>query len=353
MPNHIVIVDRAGDWKPEFPDLPVVTAKDYLAGTGYSATRDLRVLNLCRSYRYLSLGYYCSLLAEARGHRIMPSVRTLNDLSRKAIYSLDFDELDEQAQRAFGKPRAGLTATVIEMDIFFGQCSVKMLQELARQLFDAFRAPLMRIEFRLSGKWRLHALKALNLNSLSGPQEEQFIETLNAFLSKRWRQPRSRRRFRYDLAILQNPQETMPPSNSRALKHFVSAGKEFGIDVELIERKDFSRLAEFDALFIRETTALDHYTYQFAKKAEREGMVVIDDPDSIVKCTNKVYLEELLRAHRIDTPKAVIVSRDNLAQLEELLDYPMVLKIPDGSFSRGVFKVETRSDLNERAGRRV
>jgi glutathione synthase/RimK-type ligase-like ATP-grasp enzyme len=47
----------------------------------------------------------------------------------------------------------------------------------------------------------------------------------------------------------------------------------------------------------------------------------------------------------------VILSRDNLAQLEEQLDYPMVLKIPDGSFSRGVFKVEQRHELNERAGR--
>ena len=54
-----------------------------------------------------------------------------------------------------------------------------------------------------------------------------------------------------------------------------------------MEKKDYLRLAEYDALFIREDTSLDDHTYRFSKKAEKEGMVVIDDPNSILKCTNK------------------------------------------------------------------
>ena len=80
-------------------------------------------------------------------------------------------------------------------------------------------------------------------------------------------------------------------------------------------------------------------------------MVVIDDPDSILKCTNKVYLDELLRTHRIRTPKTVIVRRDNLERVDNEIPYPIVLKIPDGSFSRGVFKVTNRPELLEVAGR--
>lgn len=349
MPEHIVVVERLTDWKPAFPRIPVVTAKDYLAQP--SRETDLRVLNLCRGYRYLSIGYYCSLLGEARQHRVMPSVRTINDLARRALYRLDFTDLDAQAQKAFGQSKGGLTATQMEMDVMFGQCQVRAMADLARQLFDAFRAPLLRVEFRLSGQWRLHAVKPLHLHNLTPEQETHFVDALNAFLSKRWRQPRARRRYRYELAILHNPKENMPPSDRKALAHFARAGRARGIDIELIERKDFTRLAEFDALFIRETTAIDHYTYQFAKKAEREGIVVIDDPDSILKCTNKIYLEELLRAHKVPTPRTVIVSRDNLDTLEQQLDYPIVLKIPDGSFSRGVFKVETRAGLLDRAAR--
>jgi glutathione synthase/RimK-type ligase-like ATP-grasp enzyme len=225
------------------------------------------------------------------------------------------------------------------------------LQELARQLFDAFRSPLLRVEFRLQGKWRIATIKALHLHSLSPEQEDLFLSALATYLSRRWRQPRARSNYRYDLAILHNLREALPPSNPKALQQFVKIGRECGVNVELIEKKDYGRLAEFDALFIRETTGIDHYTYPFAKKAESEGMVVTDDPDSILKCTNKVYLDELLRTHRIRTPKTVIVRRDNLERVDQEIPYPIVLKIPDGSFSRGIFKVTNRVELLDIAGK--
>ena len=46
---------------------------------------------------------------------------------------------------------------------------------------------------------------------------------------------------------------------------------------------------------IRETTSINNHTYRFAPKAWAEGMPVIDDPISMMRCTNKVYLWELLR----------------------------------------------------------
>ena len=63
MADHIILVENPTDWKSHFPNLPVVAAKDYLSKPEYSsAGRNLRVLNLCRSYRYLSVGYYLSLI---------------------------------------------------------------------------------------------------------------------------------------------------------------------------------------------------------------------------------------------------------------------------------------------------
>jgi glutathione synthase/RimK-type ligase-like ATP-grasp enzyme len=345
MAEHIVLVENLNDWKPTFPALPLVAAKDYLARPEYLNARHLRILNLCRSYRYLSVGYYCSLLAEARRHWVIPNVRAINDLSHKSIYGLDIEEIDKRVQRTLRAPYPTVTANTFELDVFFGQCPETDLQELALELFNSFRAPLLRVEFRLLGKWRLSKLKIRSLHNLSASQAEVFNKALMAYLSKRWQRPRVRARFRYDLAILHNPQETLPPSDARALKNFVKAGRHQGINVELITKLDFSRLAEYDALFIRETTAIDHYTYQFAKKAENEGLVVIDDSNSILKCTNKVYLEELLHAQRIKTPKTVIVSRDSLNALETQIPYPLVLKMPDGSFSRGVFKVANRAEL--------
>ena len=102
------------------------------------------------------------------------------------------------------------------------------------------------------------------------------------------------------------------------------------------------------------TTAIDDYTYRFAQKAESDGLIVIDDPDSILRCTNKVYLADLLRTHRLPTPGTRIVSRDrddDLDRAAEELGYPLVLKIPDGSFSRGVSKAHDRDELHRDAAR--
>jgi glutathione synthase/RimK-type ligase-like ATP-grasp enzyme len=105
-------------------------------------------------------------------------------------------------------------------------------------------------------------------------------------------------------------------------------------------------------LFIRETTAVDHHTYQFAQKAEFAHMPVIDDPNSILKCANKVYLAELLRENDLAMPRTDILYRDQPSALErtaDLLGFPLVLKIPDGSFSRGVHKAATMEELKERS----
>ncbi|WP_024327840.1 RimK family protein [Thioalkalivibrio sp. AKL19] len=351
MPEHRILVERRADWKPHFPDLPVMAIDDYLRGPAVDDPTTLRVINLCRSQRYLSAGYYGSLLAEARGHRVIPSVRTLQDLSRKSIYSLDTEELDERVARVLGRSRQGVQPERLELTVLFGQCDEPALQEIAGQLFALFPAPMFRVEFRLQGRWQIHALRPFALNALEPEQEPSFFAALERYLSKPWRRRRGARSARYELAILHNPDEALAPSTPATLKRFARAGQEQGMDVELIQARDLPRLAEFDALFIRETTAIDHYTYRFARKAEAEGMVVIDDADSILRCTNKVYLAERLAAHRVPTPKTVILNRETILRAEESIGYPVVLKIPDGSFSRGVFKANDRGELESIARR--
>ena len=110
-------------------------------------------------------------------------------------------------------------------------------------------------------------------------------------------------------------------------------------------RDDYGRIAEFDALFIRETTSVNHHTYRFARAGGQRGLVVIDDPQSIVRCTNKVYLAELLARRNVPTPRTIIVHRDNVGRSSTQLGFPCVLKKPDSSFSQGVVKVENEDEL--------
>ena len=80
---------------------------------------------------------------------------------------------------------------------------------------------------------------------------------------------------------------------------FASIGETMGLNIDFIEKNECKTIAEYDALFIRATTAVNHYTYRLARWAAQENLVVIDDPQSIVKCSNKVYLAELIRSHQI------------------------------------------------------
>src|SRR5690606_10335415 len=162
--------------------------------------------------------------------------------------------------------------------------------------------------------------------------------------------PRVRRESaRYDLAILVNEDEKEPPSNARALKQFEKAAEDLGFDVELIDKSDYGQVAEFDALFIRETTAVNHHTYRFARRAAREGLVVVDDPLSILRAANKVFLAQLMERHRIPQPKTMLIHSRNLRQVAETLGFPCVLKQPDSQFSKGVIKVENAAELKRKA----
>ncbi len=349
MTRLVIVVEKASDWGSYYPSDNVVTALDYLREPVGGDERT-HVINLCRNYKYLGTGYYVSLLGEARGHRAIPSVRTINDLRKRALYGLDVEDLNQKLANFL--PAGGRDTTDFGILVYFGETSYPALKDLARQVFELFPAPLLRIEFERERMWRISAIKPVGLHTLDDPQEDAFAQSLDAFSKKLWRKPRARRQYRYDIAMLVDPNEAMPPSNKKALKSFVAAGKELGIEVDPIGKNDYTRLAEYDGLFIRETTALDHHTYRFAHKAEKEGMVVIDDPTSILRCTNKIYLHDLLRAKKLATPRTEILYKDDPKQLKDLperLGFPLVLKIPDGSFSRGVVKVETVETLEKSA----
>lgn len=351
MSTPYIVVDKLEDWSPYYPSENLITVEDYL-GSDPSPDLPMQVINLCRDYKYLGKGYYCSLLAEARGDRVIPSVRTINDLSRRRMYTLGLSALEKLVQ----KKSAHLEHAELdsyELRIYFGTTLIEELQGLARQLFELFSCPILRVRFkRVEQMWAIENVKPLSIHQLEGQQQDEFAAALDHFSNKVWRRPRRKKRYAYDLAMLVDSQEALPPSNRKALENFVLAGRQIGIDTEIIGKKDYPRLTEYDALFIRETTSVDDHTYQFAQKAEFAHMPVIDDPNSILKCANKVYLAELLRENELATPRTEILYRDQGAALERAADtlgFPLVLKIPDGSFSRGVHKASSMDELKERS----
>jgi glutathione synthase/RimK-type ligase-like ATP-grasp enzyme len=346
MARTFLVVDTLSDWNPYYPSDQVITFESYLALEQSESEQRIRIINLCSSYSYLSDGYYCSLLAEARGHHVIPSVKVINDLGKQALYQLQLEELSQTLARAVKTHNKDNEITLLS---YFGTTSDPAFQELGRQLFERFSCPVLEVALVFRQQWEINGLKPVSHRDLDDDQQSVFAEALDNFSKKVWRKGRARKTARYDLAILINTEEELPPSNRGALKKFIKIGRELGIEVELISQQHYARLSEFDALFIRETTAIDHHTYRFSKKAEAEGLVVIDDPTSMLRCANKVYLADLFRIHRVPSPKTWLLHKGNAAHLDRLeieAGFPVVIKIPDGSFSRGIAKVNNRQELD-------
>jgi glutathione synthase/RimK-type ligase-like ATP-grasp enzyme len=344
--NQLVVVNNPKNWPLDIPGIEVITAKDYVTDPAYTLLKNAKVFNLSSSYRYQTLGYYVSLLASARGHKPFPNVLAIQDMKSKTIIRIVSDELDELIQKSLET----IQSDRFILSIYFGRNLAKRYDKLSGRLFSHFQSPFLRAELvKKDGEWFLKRINPIATNDIPAEHRSFVSEMAQEFFRKRYKGT-LKKESRFDLAILINPEEEMPPSNEKAIRGFVRAAELLRISTELITKEDASRLNEFDALFIRETTHVNHHTYRMARRAAAEGLVVIDDPESILKCTNKVYLAEILSKHHIPAPETLIISSVQTETVQMKLGFPCILKQPDSSFSQGVMKADNPEEFTEKAG---
>lgn len=336
----LLVVDAPKRFPLEIPGTDVVSAFDYLSDPSHARGPGRKVFNLCRSLKYQSEGYYVSLLAEARGHRPLPSVTAIRDLKLGPVVRLVSEDLDHLIQTNLRR----IKSDTFELSVYFGHNLASGHDPLALAVFNAFPAPLLRARFEKDDTWRLVSVRVLGLADVPEAHRPFLIEQATRYLKRSPSKRRGSPPARFDVAILHNPDEAMPPSDPTALRHFIAAGEELGLRCQLVEKDTYGRIGEFDALFIRETTHVDHHTYRFARRATAAGMVVVDDPGSILRCGNKVFLAETLDRHRVPAPKTMILSQENAAEALRKLGFPCVVKLPDSAFSAGVSRVDSAAE---------
>jgi glutathione synthase/RimK-type ligase-like ATP-grasp enzyme len=290
-----------------------------------------------------------SLLAEARGQRPLPNVKTVEDLKSEARIQALSTELEPLVRETLHHNESDR----FELNVYFGNDPAQRHAALAEKVFALVRAPALRALFgRDEGRWRLETVEAIGAADVP-PQHRAFLlEVTNAFTADMSiRHPTRAGTGPPRLAILRDQNEPHKPSNDEALARLVKTAPLVGLDAELIGPDALERLHEFDALFNRASPDVDGITYEFVRRAESLGMPVVDDPESILKCLNKVFMHELMSRHRIPQPRTLTVQSDNIEQVVPTLGLPCVLKLPDSGFGLDVIKIESEDDLRREAAR--
>jgi glutathione synthase/RimK-type ligase-like ATP-grasp enzyme len=375
------VVVMEGSRIPVLDERSALAADEYLAGDGDPLPAEVEIVNLCRSYQYLSKGYYVSLLAEAREHRVLPSLKAIEELRNPVTVLRRLREVGvpvadartvREARRAAvtrsaaigaplhapalalavgGPALAGADAAThadcgyAEVHCVLGKTVDARFGAACAAVFDAFEFPLLEVRFVRDGaQWKVGQVAP----AAPGQLDADGMALLAAEL-RRARiaaPPRRTARPQPDrIACLWDAQDRLAASDCDTLDAFARVAARRGLVFEQIGRDDLPRLAEYDALFIRTVTAIDHYSFAFAQAAERLGMPVIDDPQSILKCSNKVFMHELFRRHGVPTPRTLTLSRRTPLAAVRALGFPVILKLPDGTFSQAVKKADSLVQL--------
>src|SRR5436190_1198733 len=253
MADWVILVDTPKDFPNADTPHKVITTKDYLARSNlFQGTRP-KIINLSRSFAYQTRGYYCSLLAEARGHRVIPSVETMVDLGARQLYAQAVPELDDTLAKCIAA--ADDKTTPHRILVFFGEVEDHRFDRFGRLLFDWFRCPVLEVTVENGGRPQIKRLAAVSVTKLSASELQFFHSALHEHTRREWRSKKDRAAPRYSFAVLFDQNENLPPT------------------------------------------------------------VIIGGPHDLTRAADE-------------------------------LGFPMVLKVPDSSFSRGVKKVEGPNDLD-------
>ncbi|MGE0788206.1 MAG: glutamate-cysteine ligase family protein [Sandaracinaceae bacterium] len=333
-------------------DLEVIEPSRYL-GEADRFGGEHTVLNLCPSMRYLSEGYYVSLLADARGHDVIPSIDSLEALGNvpEALRVLADAGVPvvREAGSGEGEALAALDPARRASEVsLFGRCERRDLSRIAAKVYRRFPVPACRLSFLHTKEgWELFDIQVLTMSELDEPTRARIAERIRS--GRLEAEPPATNPVRATIAVLFDPEDPFKPSWDETIARFEKVAERMSVAVRRIGMSDLDRLAEHDALFIRTLTGPELPAFRFAQRAEALGMPVIDSTRSMLRCGNKVYLAELLERAGVATPDTITITHE--ATYDEVcaaIGSPFVVKVPDGSFSTAVFKIPSLEAWNDR-----
>jgi len=146
------------------------------------------------------------------------------------------------------------------------------------------------------------------------------------------------------------------PREEGALQKFKLAAEKQGSEFHFLFREDISEIPKYDAVFIRATTDPLNTAYVVSKTAWELGLKVIDDPESITICGNKIHQYALFGKYNVPSIPTMFLKKDELhhkkiSDVFEAFGKPVVIKAPYTSFSRYVEKAACETSFRNVAKR--
>ncbi len=144
----------------------------------------------------------------------------------------------------------------------------------------------------------------------------------------------------------------MNSHEAEALDYFKQTAERMGHEFKFLFRDGLSEIPKYDAVFIRATTDPLYTAYVVSKTAWELGLKVIDDPQSIIICANKIHQYELFQRFNLPHIPTIFISKEELhhKKIEEIFESfgkPVVIKAPYTSFSKYVEKVACETSFRE------
>jgi glutathione synthase/RimK-type ligase-like ATP-grasp enzyme len=142
------------------------------------------------------------------------------------------------------------------------------------------------------------------------------------------------------------------PRELGALQNFKQAAEQSGNQFSFLFRENIQDIPNYDAVFIRATTDPLFTAYIVSKTAYEYGLRVIDDPESIKICANKIHQYALFDKYDVPRIPTMFLSKDDMhhkkiTEIFDTLGKPVVIKAPYTSFSRYVEKAACETSFRE------
>lgn len=154
---------------PEQDNLPAISPYKFINGEGKTNKKSL--VNISDEYNYSTIGYYVSLLGEARGLKVIPSSDDLLALHNRNLF------YHRMRKNGFKIDTSLDDNNSKKVNIIFGRTLLRGFKTIARKIYSAISVPLLQVKINKE-KNTISSVTSIDIQDLSEEEKTIFTEEI-------------------------------------------------------------------------------------------------------------------------------------------------------------------------------